>query len=255
MKDEELSSVDVELSNHRKQLNAYMNEMSTKDNELKKKHEELSDQISDNEQLRKRLDEMKCQVGQLSAQNAELVTRESNLKKINEDLSAEKSQLSAQVESLNERIKYSKAVDLVDLTTDVAADNSGESPHREGLPSKRRRRTSGDDVSPNQAADNEGNQNVDNITEAFQEALEKHKTDIFNLVREAASRGEKMVSEGAVVQTRMNNLAELKRARPLISNEEITAALSKAESDAHRAYVQSLRQHSQCDAPTVHRPH
>eukprot|EP00986_Skeletonema_menzelii_P016806 scaffold15947_cov140-Skeletonema_menzelii.AAC.3 len=104
MKDEELSSLDVELSNHRKQLNAYINEMSTKDNELKKKHEELSDQISDNEQLRKRLDEMKCQVGQLSAQNAELVTRESNLKKINEDLSAEKTQLSAQVESLNERI-------------------------------------------------------------------------------------------------------------------------------------------------------
>ena len=199
---------------------------------------------------------MKRQVEQLSAQNAELVARESNLKKLNQDLTAENSQLTAQVKSANERIKYSKVVDLVDLTTDVAADKSEESPQREGIPSKRRRRMSDDDFLPeNQTTDDEGNQNVDRrLRSQFNEALEKHKTDIFEVLRQAASRGEETVSEDAVVQTRMNNLTDLKRAQPWLTAGELTAAFSKAECDAHLAFARSVRQNRSCDAPIVHRP-
>mmetsp|Transcript_27897 Transcript_27897/g.43857 ORF Transcript_27897/g.43857 Transcript_27897/m.43857 type:complete len:761 (+) Transcript_27897:100-2382(+) len=265
LRDDLLKTKDEEILNQGKQLEVYAAEMNTKDTELKKKHDELLDQISSNEKLRVSLDEMKCRVEQLSAQNAEMAAAESKLKKMNEDLSAKNSKLTTRVGSLKERLKYSKAaVDLVDLTTTETTEEkrSGEKGlQREEMPSKikkRRRITSGVAVASNDTTDDEGSQNVANIAEAtqrskeFKEALEKYKADIVELLRRAASKGEKDVSADAVIQTRMKHIVGLKRACPLISDQEMITAFSKAESDASGAFVQSLRQNRA--APVVHRP-
>lgn len=252
-----LKTKDEEILIQRKQLEALVAEIDTKETELKKKHEELLDHISSNEKLRESSDEMERQVEQLSAQNAEMAAVESNLKKMNEDLSSKNSHLTSRVDSLSERLKYSKAVDLVDLTTETAeAKRSGEQgPKREELPSKKRRRiTNGVAIASNDTTDDEGSQNVENIAEAtqrtneFEEVLEKYKTDIVGLLRQAASKGEKDVSVDAVIQTRRKHVVGLKRAYPLISDQGMITAFSKADSDANGAFIRSLRQNRGCAA-------
>jgi len=206
---------------------------------------------------------MKRRVEQLSAQNAELVASNSNLKKGNEDLSAENRQLITQVDSLSESLKYAKVIDLVDLTTEPAEHKSGEdSQGEEQLPSKRRRLTNGAVVSPNQTIENEGNQNTETSVETtqrsqvFWDTLERHKADVVKLLRESASKGEKVVSVVAIVEARKKNFAVIQRAHPFIDDQEMTTAFSRAENDAHREYVQSAAHEAAHEAAhVVHRPH
>jgi len=250
-----LKMKDEELLKQRKQLDVFTSEINSKEAELKKKNEELLGQISGNEELRESSDEMKRRVEQMYLQNAEFVATNSNLKKRNEDLSAENSQLTAQVDSLSESLKYAKVVDLVDLTTEPAEHKSGEdSQGEEQLPSKRRRLTNGVVVSPNQTNENEGNQNTETSVETtqrsqvFWDTLERHKADVVELLRESASKGEKVVSVVAIVEARKKNFAVIQRVHPFIDDQQMTTAFSRAENDAHREYVQSA-------AHVVHRPH
>eukprot|EP00985_Skeletonema_marinoi_P014767 scaffold7522_cov202-Skeletonema_marinoi.AAC.22 len=250
-----LKMKDEELLKQRKQLDVFTSEINSKEAELKKKNEELLGQISGNEELRESSDELKRRVEQLYLQNAEFVATNSNLKKRNEDLSAENSQLTAQVDSLSESLKYAKVVDLVDLTTEPAEHKSGEdSQGEEQLSSKRRRLTNGVVVSPNQTSENEGNQNTETsvettqLSQVFWDTLERHKADVVELLRKSASKGEKVVSVVAIVEARKKNFAVIQRVHPFIDDQQMTTAFSRAENDAHREYVQSA-------AHVVHRPH
>ena len=80
----------------------------------------------------------------------------------------------------------------------------------------------------------------------FTAALEKHKMDTVKLLEESAARGEKSVSVNAIGEARKENVAVMRRANSLMSNfigriyrtePQITAELSRAESDAVQVYI------------------
>ena len=83
----------------------------------------------------------------------------------------------------------------------------------------------------------------------FKQALEKHKLDTVELLKQSAANGEKSVSISAIGEARKENVAVMRRANTLGSNDgdkhrteqEITAALSKAEGDAVQMYIVEAR--------------
>ena len=80
----------------------------------------------------------------------------------------------------------------------------------------------------------------------FTAALEKHKMDTVKLLKDSAARGEKSVSVTAIGEARKENVAGIRRANALMSKfigrlyrtePQITAELSRAESDAVQVYI------------------
>ena len=80
----------------------------------------------------------------------------------------------------------------------------------------------------------------------FTVALEKHKMDTVKLLKESAARGERSVSVTAIGEARTENVAVMRRANALMSKfmgrlyrtePQITAELSRAESDAVQVYI------------------
>ena len=83
----------------------------------------------------------------------------------------------------------------------------------------------------------------------FKGALEKHKLDTVKLLMESAARGEKSVSIAAIGEARKQNVAMMRHANTMSlkkggkhrTEQEITAALSKAEQDAVQLYIVEAR--------------
>ena len=95
----------------------------------------------------------------------------------------------------------------------------------------------------------QGNSNSQSYETMFTRALEKHKMDTFKLLKESADRGEKSVSIAAIGEARKENVAVMRRANALMlkfggrhrTEAQLTAALSKAESDAVQVYIADAR--------------
>ena len=256
MKDDLLKMKGEVLLNQRKQLDEYETEMNTKAAELKKKNEELLGQLSCEEKLRKCSNEMKRRVEQLSAENTQHVATISSLTESNEELSVKTSRLLKQINSLNEKLKYAKVIDMVDLTDAIeqSTNNGGkDTEEEEQLPSKRRRTSDvvvtreGEDTETNEEATRQSNEAT------FEEALEKHKTDTVELLKQAATKGENRVCIVAMGEVRKNTSDVMQRANPLITRQEISIAFSKAENDAVQMYVDIRRRVEEAVAPVVHR--
>jgi hypothetical protein len=80
----------------------------------------------------------------------------------------------------------------------------------------------------------------------YNEAVQKHKMDTFELLKQSAARGEKSVSVAAIGEARKVNVAVMRRANANIlkhsgkqfhKEQEVTAALSRAESEAVQLYI------------------
>ena len=77
-------------------------------------------------------------------------------------------------------------------------------------------------------------------------AKEKHKLDTFELLKQSAAKGEKRVSVAKMGEARKVNIAKMRRANAMLSScggkhrtdAELTAALSRAESDAIKLYME-----------------
>ena len=94
-----------------------------------------------------------------------------------------------------------------------------------------------------------GSSNSQPYETMFTRALEKHKMDTVKLLKESAARGDKSVSVAAIGEARKENVAVMRRANALMlklrgkhrTETEITAAVSKAESDAVQVYIADAR--------------
>jgi len=84
----------------------------------------------------------------------------------------------------------------------------------------------------------------------FRGAVEKHKLDTVKLLTESAAKGEKSVSIAAIGKARKVNIAMMRHANDMAlkqrggkhrTEQEITAALSKAENDAVQLYIVEAR--------------
>jgi len=83
----------------------------------------------------------------------------------------------------------------------------------------------------------------------FTGALAQHKLDTVKLLKESAAKGEKSVSIAAIGEARKENVAVMRRANTFAlkfggkhrTEQEITAALSKAENDAVQLYIAEAR--------------
>ena len=80
----------------------------------------------------------------------------------------------------------------------------------------------------------------------YNEAVQKHKKDTFKLLKQGAARGEKSVSVAAIGEARKVNVAVMRRANANIlkhsgkqfcKEQEVTAALSRAEAEAVQLYI------------------
>lgn len=80
----------------------------------------------------------------------------------------------------------------------------------------------------------------------YNEAVQKHKMDTFELLKQSAARGEKSVSVAAIGEARKVNVAVMRRANANIlkhsgkqfrKEQEVTAALSRAEAEAVQLYI------------------
>ena len=79
----------------------------------------------------------------------------------------------------------------------------------------------------------------------YNEALQKHKIDTFELLKKSAAKGEKSVSVAAIGEARKVNVAVMRRANANMmkhsgkyrKEQEITAALSRAEGEAVQLYI------------------
>ncbi|KAL7431065.1 hypothetical protein ACHAXM_002503 [Skeletonema potamos] len=247
-----LKTKDEELLNQRKKLDALEKDLKQKDDDILVQKYKLQTEAACDQNLRERAKETEQRVEQLSAENTHYIATIASLQKNNDELSAQVSQLSNQVNSLNEKLKYTKVIDLVDLTTAIekGTSNSREASQVEELPSKRRRITSNDVNLPTQNVEVEADQNyatADTATTVeatrqspetmFEEALEKHKAETFKLLAQAKARGEDRVSDVAIGEVRNNTVDAMRRENPLISWQEMMEALSRAENHARQSYI------------------
>lgn len=90
------------------------------------------------------------------------------------------------------------------------------------------------------------NKTLQSYVAMYNDAVQKHKMDTFELLKQSAARGEKSVSVAAIGEARKVNVAVMRRANANIlkhsgkqfrKEQEVTAALSQAETEAVQLYI------------------
>ena len=231
----QLRAQNEELAELRKRLDDLTEEIGAKKAELKATNIKLSDYVSRSEKLQQVSDEMKLRVERLSLENEESANTIANLTTTNEDLCEQKSQLTSQVSSLTERLKCSREIDMVDLTSENEEGTKiSRDSQQEDLPPLKRCRMESDSLDSFSRTTDEDEEF------SVEKCVEKHKFDTIELFKHAKLRGEKGVSSDSLIRARQVNSDLIKRANPSISDQEVLEAFANAEQCAHKEYIQSL---------------